>query len=76
LFQKRIAAAFEVGKPKDKEVTLRYKSDKADDNVGTGRLIVEMEKERPSFFSHNLITKTRTPESASAATTVRPSGLG
>jgi len=73
--KKKIAAAFEVGQPKDKTVSVRYNNEKADDNL-KDRIVVEMEKERPSFFSRNLITKTRTPDSASTSTTVRPSGLG
>jgi len=73
--QKKIAAAFEVGQPKDTAVSVQYINEKAYDNL-KDRIVVEMEKERPSFFSRNLITRTRTPDSASTSTTVRPSGLG
>ena len=43
----------------------------ADDN----RMPVEMEKERPSFFTKNLMQKAKTPSGSASNTTVRPSGL-
>merc|ERR1712029_1141457 len=61
--------------PHDKEVKIFYKGEKESfKGVEDNKMPVEIEKERPAFFSKNLLMKAKTPESGSN-TTVRPSGL-
>lgn len=59
---------------RDKEANIIYEGEsvKEEDN----KLIVRMEKERPTFFSRNLTEKTQLPSNSTSSTTVRPSGLG
>jgi hypothetical protein len=46
--------AFGFAKPIDREVSLVYKGEKS--SAGDpSKLVVEMEKERPAFFSRNLV---------------------
>ena len=71
----RVSSTFGFGKPVDKEVIVRYQND-AKEAVNKSKLVVEMEKERPPFFSKNLVQKARTGSNQESNTTVRPSGLG
>jgi large subunit ribosomal protein L32 len=64
---------------KDKEVAVTYKDEadtfgqEAESNVK----VVRMDKERPAFFSQQLLQKsTNTKAKDETTTTVRPSGLG
>ena len=70
--QEKMKDCFGVGVPKDQETLVLYKGDSNEGSV-KGR-VVEMDYERPSFFSQNLLQK----EHGNPATqeTVRPSGLG
>ena len=43
--------------------------------IDENKMPVEIEKERPAFFTKNLLMKARTPSGSSSNTTVRPSGL-
>ena len=62
--------------PKDKEVAVAYK-DEAKDKFDQKKVkVVEMEKERPAFFSANLMQKAKANSKDESSTTVRPSGLG
>lgn len=60
---------------KDKSVLVTYQNEKTDDFDEKKVKLIEMEKERPPFFSSNLMQKTRSKDKSSS-TTVRPSGLG
>lgn len=60
--------------PKDKDFVVLYEGEKTDPD--SGKLIVEMEKERPAFYSKNLMQKARAPIKDETTTTVKPSGLG
>ena len=72
--QARMAAAFGVGQPKDKEVAVAYQGEEAEDKDRFQ--VVEMEKERPAFFAPNLMQKSTKPKvKDDSTTTVRPSGL-
>ncbi len=79
--QRRMADAFGL-EAKDKEVAVVYKGEEERaKRAATDRVkLVEMEKERPAFFSPNLLQKVHRPPSAAekdrSTTTVRPSGLG
>ena len=62
-------------------LTLRYailnfiflgESVKEDDE---NKIVVKMEKQRPTFFSRNLTQKTHVSTNVQSNTTVRPSGL-
>ena len=68
--------AFGFAKPIDREVSISYKNDKTEKVMDPSKLVVEMEKERPAFFSKNLVQKARTSSAAISNTTVRPSGHG
>jgi hypothetical protein len=58
-------------------VVLTYQGETNEQSVNDKpKLVVEMEKERPPFFSRNLVQKARTPANKQSNTTVRPSGLG
>ena len=71
IIQKRMSETFGVGAPVDKDVLVLYKGE---EDRGVDKLrVVEMEKERPSFFSQNLLQKNRDIQSDSR--TVKPSGL-
>jgi len=74
--QAKMREAFGLG-PKDKEVAVAYADET--DKFGNidGVKVVEMEKERPSFFSKQLMQKsTKAKPTDDTTTTVRPSGLG
>ncbi len=79
--QERMGRAFGMG-PKDREVAVIYKGD--ENRFGEGdrsrMQLVEMEKERPPFFSPSLMQKANKTPAAKArdesSTTVRPTGLG
>ena len=80
----KVSKAFENGlKPRNQEVTVVYKNDIDDEGVEViekdgnekwknGKRIIEMEKERPAFFSANLMQKARTSSDSAKSTTVRP----
>ncbi len=74
--QARMSDTFGIG-PRDQEVAVVYKGEESKD---AKLRIVEMEKERPAFFSSALLQKShRTPAVKSrgeTTTTVRPTGLG
>jgi len=72
LIQQRMAESFGTGTPKDKDVVVLYKGEKKE--VPDKFRVIEMDTERPSFFSSNLMQKTRDIDGTS--TTVKPSGLG
>ena len=65
--------SFGVGVPKDEETLVLYQGENKDGAV-KGRT-VEMDYERPSFFSKNLLQKEYGKPSGPQET-VRPSGLG
>nr|ACO11496.1 39S ribosomal protein L32, mitochondrial precursor [Caligus rogercresseyi] len=68
--QKKVKDLF--GKePKNAEVGVRYVGENK--RFGTGTKIVEMETERPKFFSRSLVEKTAYKK---GSTTFRPTGLG
>ena len=71
--QKKMAETFGVGVPKDEEVLVVYKGEGTSAPKNTR--IVEMEHERPSFFSQNLLQKGH-GEGLGPQETVRPSKLG
>ena len=71
--QKKMADSFGVGLPKDEETLVIYKGETQSNSSG-GR-IVEMDYERPSFFSQNLMEKEHGRPGGSQET-VRPSRLG
>ena len=74
--QDRMSAAFGF-EPKDKEVIVLYDQEKDKFDVdGKKHKLVEMEKERPAFFSANLMQKVNRKKSVGPVDTVRPSGLG
>jgi hypothetical protein len=73
MFQSKMKNAFGFAKPIDREVSVVYKNEKSE---ASNAVLVEMEKERPPFFSKNLVQKARTSSSQMSNTTVRPSGLG
>ncbi|XP_023338684.1 39S ribosomal protein L32, mitochondrial [Eurytemora carolleeae] len=68
--QKKMQETFGTGTPKDQDVVVLYKGEQT--QVPDKYRIVEMERERPSFFSSNLLQKTRAIE---AGQTVKPSSL-
>jgi len=76
--KERVSQAFENGlKPRNQEVSVRYQNEETnEDDIKSGKRIVEMEKERPAFFSANLMQKARTSSESAKSTTVRPTGLG
>jgi hypothetical protein len=49
-----MSEAFGFAKPIDREVSLVYKGEKSAAG-DPSKLVVEMEKERPAFFSRNLV---------------------
>lgn len=71
--QWKMKDSFGVGVPKDEETLVLYQGENKDGAV-KGR-IVEMDYERPSFFSKNLLQKEYGKPGGSQET-VRPSGLG
>ena len=71
--QKKMADTFGVGLPKDEETLVLYKGEDQS-SAGPGR-VVEMEYERPTFFSQNLLQREHGRPRGSQDT-VRPSGLG
>ena len=71
--QKKIRESF-MGIPITQESQVIYSDDKVNKDTSKKKKIVEIEKERPSFFSANLLQKTITP-SSDGITTVKPSGL-
>eukprot|EP00092_Neocalanus_flemingeri_P025841 GFUD01028008.1.p1 GENE.GFUD01028008.1~~GFUD01028008.1.p1 ORF type:complete len:203 (+),score=72.45 GFUD01028008.1:63-611(+) len=71
--QKRMADTFGVGVPKDEEVLVVYKGEGS--SVTSSMRVVEMEHERPAFFSQNLLQKEHGKQTGPQQT-VKPSGLG
>ena len=71
--QKRMAETFGAGVPKDEEVLVVYKGEGTSAPKSTR--IVEMEHERPLFFSQNLLQKEH-GQVGGPQETVRPSKLG
>ena len=71
--QQKMSDSFGIGTPKDEETLILYKGEEQNPAV-KGR-VVEMEYERPSFFSKNLLEKEHGKPGGSQET-VRPSGLG
>jgi len=71
--QKKMAETFGAGVPKDEDVFVVYKGESK--NAPANTRIVEMEAERPSFFSQNLMQK-EYGKISSPQETVKPSGLG
>ena len=73
----KMIKAFGSGlQPIDKEVVVMYENEKNEDAKNANKLVVEMEKPRPSFFTQNLLQKARTSTEDAKSTTVRPTGLG
>ena len=75
--QQKMSETFGVGLPKDKEVVVLYKDEPREDVPDTAK-IVEMEHERPAFFSQNLMQRTNAKlndDGPPPDNTVRPSGL-
>merc|ERR1711874_671107 len=70
--QKNMANVFGVGSAKDQDVVVLYKGEER--RVADDKKVVEMEYERPAFFSKNLLQKPHGRQPT--ATTVRPSELG
>ena len=68
-----MADTFGVGVPKDEETFVVYKGE--DQSSGLKGRVVEMDYERPSFFSQNLMQKEYSRPGGSQET-VKPSGLG
>ena len=64
---------FGVGQPKNEETFVVYKGE--DPSPGLQGRVVEMDYERPSFFSQNLLQKEHSRPGGSQET-VKPSGLG
>ncbi|XP_026482066.1 39S ribosomal protein L32, mitochondrial-like [Ctenocephalides felis] len=62
--------------PDDKEVVVLYDGEKVDkpDEVWQGKRIVEMKKQRPSWFSKNLLQKS-TQEANTTVTDIKPNEL-
>ena len=71
--QKKMSESFGVGLPKDEETLVVYKGE-TQSNSSEGR-VVEMDYERPSFFSQNLMEREHSRPGGSQET-VRPSRLG
>jgi len=71
--QKKMSDTFGAGLPKDEEVMVVYKGEGTSGNSNVR--LVEMEHERPSFFSQNLLQKEHGKQSGPQET-VKPSGLG
>ena len=71
--QKKMAETFGAGLPKDEEVVVVYKGEKY--SAPSNTRVVEMEEERPAFFSQNLLQKEHGSH-AGPQETVKPSGLG
>ena len=75
--KEKVSEAFDDGiKPRNQEVRVLYKNETDEDAEKNGKRIIEMEKERPAFFSPNLMQKARTSSDSAKSTTVRPTGLG
>ena len=72
--QKKMKDAFGFD-PKDKEVVVLYKDERDENAVKDGKRVIEMEKERPSFFSANLMQKAIVSNEKSSRTTVKPANL-
>ena len=70
--QMKMADSFGASAPKDEETLVLYKGE---DNSAVKGRVVEMDYERPSFFSKNLLEKEHGRPGGSQET-VRPSGLG
>lgn len=58
--------------PVDKEVRLKYKGDPNDDSVQENVRFVELEKERPVWFSKNLLSRTGQSTQASGVVEKEP----
>ena len=71
--QKNMANVFGVGSAKDQDVVVLYKGEE-EQRVPDDKKVVEMEYERPAFFSKNLLQKPHGVQPTS--TTVRPTQLG
>ena len=71
--QKKMSDTFGVGEPKDEETLVIYKGE-THSNSSQGR-VVEMDYERPAFFSQNLMEREHGKPGGNQET-VRPSRLG
>ena len=69
----KISETFGQFAPKDKEVSVFYANEKPQEN--DNKMPIEMEKDRPQFFSRNLMQKAKPAPTSTSTTTVRPSGL-
>lgn len=50
--------------PKEKEVLLKFEKENTDDEAATGKFrIIEIERERPKWFTKNLMSKSSAPNS-------------
>ena len=70
--QEKMKDCFGVGVPKDQETLVLYKGESNEGSLKAR--VVEMDYERPSFFSQNLLQKEHGKPAIQE--TVRPSGLG
>merc|ERR1712039_475874 len=75
--QERMNETFGLGTlPKNKEVIVLYDGEKAEDTFDASKnQIVEMPKERPAFFSKNLLQKVNPHARRGSGNDVRPSNL-
>ena len=71
--QKRMFETFGAGVPKDEEVLVVYNGEGG--SAPSSHRLVEMEEERPAFFSQNLLQKEH-GKASGPQETVKPSGLG
>lgn len=71
----KVADTFGRFTPRDKEAVVIYEGESTKER-DANTLAVQMEKERPTFFSRNLTQKTNVSSTLTSSTTVRPSGLG
>eukprot|EP00088_Acartia_fossae_P034565 TRINITY_DN3546_c0_g1_i8.p1 TRINITY_DN3546_c0_g1~~TRINITY_DN3546_c0_g1_i8.p1 ORF type:complete len:207 (-),score=26.57 TRINITY_DN3546_c0_g1_i8:217-801(-) len=73
LIQQKMAESFGTGTPKDKDVVVLYKGEQKE--VPDKYRVIEMDHERPAFFSANLMQKTRDIKEREDSQTLKPSGL-
>ena len=71
--QKRMFETFGAGVPKDEEVLVVYNGEGG--SAPSSHRLVEMDEERPAFFSQNLLQKEH-GKASGPQETVKPSGLG
>ena len=60
--------------PQNKEIVVMYENEEKREE-DENKIPVEMKKERPPFFSPNLMQKARVSQESQSTTTVRPTGL-